>query len=171
MANQEDRCTGRFWEGRFKSQALLDERALLACMAYVDLNPVRAGMARTPEGSEFTSIRERVHTPETTSLLGFVGTQQQHGIPFRFEHYLELVDWAGRKMHPEKKGCIAVQEPPILQRLSMCPEVTLGLLSKRPNQRFSALGSEKRLRCFAKAVGAKFVHGIGLARQLCPVVN
>ena len=118
QANAEDNCTGRFWEGRFKSQALLDEAALAACLAYVDLNPIRAGMAITPETSDHTSIQQRiataqaVHTPnhpqqQTKGLLPFAGYPRQDmpkGLPFRLTDYLELVDWTGRILREDKRG-------------------------------------------------------------------
>ena len=60
MANSEEGCKGWFWEGRFKSQALLDEAALLSCMAYVDLNPIRAAMEADLMEGDFTSIQQRL---------------------------------------------------------------------------------------------------------------
>ncbi|MCG8653482.1 MAG: hypothetical protein MI861_26830 [Pirellulales bacterium] len=60
MANKQDECTGRFWEGRFKAQAIVDEAGLLACAMYVDLNPVRAAMAETPDQSKHTSAYDRI---------------------------------------------------------------------------------------------------------------
>jgi hypothetical protein len=59
-ANAEDECSGRFWEGRFTSVPLLDHAAVIACMTYVDLNPVRARVAATPEASDFTSVQGRL---------------------------------------------------------------------------------------------------------------
>ncbi len=60
QANREDKCRGHFWEGRFTSVPLLDQAAVIAGMVYVDLNPIRAKVAATPEESDYTSVQERI---------------------------------------------------------------------------------------------------------------
>ncbi len=142
-ANAEDKCTGHFWESRFKSQALLTEEALLSCMAYVDLNPVRAGMAKTPESSEHTSIKERIeptfnladaikdqHLTSSFNLtvkplLPFDYTIKpdiQLGVPYSLIDYLQLVDWTGRAIRDDKRGSIPDKLSPILTRLNIPPQ-------------------------------------------------
>ena len=59
-ANREDEVTGHFWEGRYKAQLLLDEAAILACAMYVDLNPIRAAIAESPETAKFTGAYDRI---------------------------------------------------------------------------------------------------------------
>ena len=81
-ANAEDQVTGHFWEGRFKSQALLDEQAVLTAMAYVDLNPIRAAVAQTPETSEFTGIHDRIADRQVAAAARSPATQDtqtEHG--------------------------------------------------------------------------------------------
>jgi len=146
QANLEDKCTGKFWESRFTSQALRTEEALLSCMAYVDLNPIRAGIATRPETSSYTSIQERIQPAfmleqaiqdqqECGDLLdfksplkpllhfevGLVG-QLQTGIRFSYRDYLELVDWTGRIVRNDKRGLIDKDLPPILTRLNVSPQ-------------------------------------------------
>ena len=60
MVNKAGKCTGAFFEGRFESIGILDEEALLSVCAYIDLNPVAAGIAAVPEKSDHTSVKARV---------------------------------------------------------------------------------------------------------------
>lgn len=60
--NRDDDAEGKVWQSRFKAVRLLDESSLLACAAYVDLNPIRAALAQTLEQSDFTSIQRRIQS-------------------------------------------------------------------------------------------------------------
>ena len=184
-ANAEDECTGRFWEGRFKSQALLDEAGLLTAMVYVDLNPVRAGAAATPEDSEFTSIYARIqqHTSQpqtrldiskapkhrvclnTPPLLAFGGGTAP-SLPMRFEDYLQLVDWTGRMTHPDKRGAIQASLPSILVRLRIDPNAWQMAMRVGGNPFGRALGRLERLRSHAQQLGQSWIRGLQAAQRL-----
>ncbi|WP_232781870.1 transposase [Marinicella sediminis] len=162
-ANIEDGCTGHFWESRFKSQALLDERALLTCMAYVDLNPIRAALAKTPEQSDYTSIQERIKD-KNTRLIGF--GYHDNDLPFSLSGYLGLLDYSGRSILENKRGYIPENLPPILDRLNLDPDAWLDELKGFKSVGFSAVGTVDQIKSFCKKVGKKFAVGYRLKPAL-----
>ena len=171
LANREDECTGRFWEGRFRSQALLDDKALLAAMAYVDLNPIRSNMADTPEKSEYTSIKNRLdkldqgqHT--AFPLSDFIGEQQPNtafGLPFRLLDYIELVDWVGRQLRNDKPGRIDAYQPEILRRLSLQQRECLALCSGLEGKYRLWIGSHHKLQDAKSTLNRKRLVGLSIS--------
>ncbi|QCF25354.1 transposase [Hydrocarboniclastica marina] len=174
-ANQEDNCTGRFWEGRFKCQALLDEKALAACMAYVDLNPIRAGMAPSPETSEFTAVQRRIlhrdgnSTTQPHDLHPFAGNPREDmpkGLPFRLDDYLELVDWTGRQLRDDKRGAVSNSLPPILERLAIEPKHWL-YMSRHFESRFKGMvGTAYSIKAACTKMGYRRRTGLADCRAL-----
>ena len=177
-ANAEDGCTGRFWEGRYKSQALLDEAALAACMAYVDLNPVRASMAKTPEKSDYTSIKKRTEKAQATAqanhqnqqekqLLPFAGNPKQDmpkGIPMRLTDYLELVDWTGRIIRDDKRGAISSSSEAILTRLGIDESQWLTMTQGFEDCFTTFAGSEGSLRSACEKLEYQRASGLSRCR-------
>jgi REP element-mobilizing transposase RayT len=185
-ANQEDQCRGRFWEGCFKSQALLDETAVLTCMSYVDLNPIRAGIADTPEESDFISFQERIRAWQTkrtasvkqnnseTRLRPFVVSSNGYsdpGIEFSLQDYLELVDWTGRAIRDDKKGAIPNELQPVMQRLGVELETWLTSIKHDNRDYFSVLGALDRIKTFARAQGRAWCRGQEVARRTNRMVS
>jgi len=192
MANAEDKCTGRFWEGRFKSQALLDEQAVITCMAYVDLNPVRAGIAALPETSDYTAIQQRIRSldqsmknassPSNIKLAKFCKPPQKNQlttadsvhqgqratgvIPFYWKDYLELIDWTGRAVLPNKKGAIAMAEPNILKRLEIDRDAWLENMPRIEKDFHHCIGRGSSLQPCAEKLKQHWVKGLGAARRL-----
>ncbi|MDK1286849.1 transposase [Pseudoalteromonas umbrosa] len=181
-ANKEDNCTGKYWEGRYKSQALLDETALLSCMAYVDLNPVLANMANNLEDSDFTSIQERIRyfknvksnakksnqnnkaahqIKQPKTLKSFGKREDENTLPFSFLDYLELVDWTGRHAHPKKEGYIPKSVPDILVSLKMEEATWLGRVQNYGTHYGNFIGSKTVLRAHAAKNDVNWYKGVG----------
>lgn len=188
-ANAEENTRGHFWESRYKCQALLDEPALLAAMAYVDLNPIRAAMSETPETSDHTAIKRRVEQSQSplpeppkkpaiptdpdilnlpeAPLLPFDSTETfTTGIPFIFDDYLELIDTVGRAVHPKKRGFIPDSTPAILQRLHISTEAFI-LHADQFLRRFGgAVGHPTKLVDLAAARNVRYLRGMAKSKSL-----
>ena len=176
QANAEDGCTGHFWESRFKCQALLDTVALATAMAYVDLNPIRAGMATDLITSSDTSVQQRL-----SGLSGLTSAriaiplkafneadlvQDDRGLPFVLHDYLSLVDWTGRIVREGKGAVIAATTPGILDLLAINTAEWIPTVTALQARFELVVGAPWRLRRAASDHGRCFYRGYGSAKRL-----
>ena len=174
LANREDGCKGRFWEGRFKCQALLDEAAVLACMAYVDLNPIRAGLADRPEDSDYTSVKERIeerHEPSADSPLWLcpIGEESPEGrrgiLSMTRDEYLALVDWTGRQIRSDKPGAIPSHLAPLLERLEINQARWVGTVNSYGSLFHRVAGRVESIVNAARQAGKCWMAGLAAGRR------
>lgn len=166
-ANKEDECKGRFWESRFKLQAILDLPALLRTMCYVDLNPVRAKMTNIPEKSQYTSVNHRLKANnqkllpfarQNTNLAIDINTPASaNALPITFRDYLELLDWTGRELRLSKRGSITTKEPPIMARLGYTPQQWMKTQLPRVSWMQRAVGHAEAIKEYAIAIGQHWI--------------
>ena len=163
-ANREDACSGHFWESRFKCQALLDDAAVLACMSYVDLNPIRAGLAADLPSSPHTSVQRRLGESDSiaqTALHPVAGTTCAPQMPVTLIEYLTLTDWTGRTRRPDKRGVIAADAPAAIARLGLSSEQWHSQAAGIETHYWRAVGAVDAMIEKARAMGQCWLKGVG----------
>jgi hypothetical protein len=148
-------------------------------MAYVDLNPIRAKMADTPEASDYTSVADRIaalrekhddvqtNSQDRAPLMPFDATgRMATAIPFAFDDYLEVVDATGRVIREDNRGFIPGETPRMLERLAIDPEQFIATAGPMLHQFGSAIGTPTHITELCVARQARYLRGIGTARAL-----
>jgi len=162
-------------------------------MAYVDLNPVRAGIADTPEDSDHTSIQRRIRAlqaaaepeaprapqalepeppiqpPELLPCLGGERQDGPKGLPFHhLPDYLELVNWTGCAVRDDERGAISQDLPPILERLGTDEKAWLRLATQFESSFYTWVGQAEHVHSACRRLGHRQARGISACRLLFP---
>jgi hypothetical protein len=179
QANREDGCKGKFWEGRFKCQALLEEHAVLSCMAYVDLNPARAAMCDTLEDSDHTSIQRRLRERDSLSakikpgrslldrpLKPVAGLDADTLLDMTESSYIELVQWTGEQARSDKRGKLKPPTegkraaPAAIWRVASHPKEWIRQVQGTESLFYRAIGSAESLMIKAEELGQAWMKGV-----------
>lgn len=169
MSNMEDCCTGKFWEGRFYSQALLDEAALISCMAYVDLNPIRAQKAVSISDSHHTSIKTRIEkhsaqveaASELNSISGNAFTQK---LSIQLREYVNLIEWTAKHIHFPNHLNTPEAVNQTIDSLNLKSANWLEHIASYGSHFYYFVGATQKLRAKAAELKKRCLHGIKAAR-------
>ena len=186
-ANREDNCKGKFWESRFKCQALLEEHAVLSCMAYVDLNPARAAMCDTLAESDHTTIQRRLrereglikklrrgHSVLDRPLKPVAGLDVDALLNLSETSYIELVQWTGEQARSDKRGKLKPLSdgkraaPADIWQIVSHPREWVRQVHGTESLYYRAIGSAEALMAKAEELGQVWMKGVAgeVARKI-----
>lgn len=179
-SNREEFCTGAFWEGRYTSQALLDEAAVLSCMCYVDLNPVRAKITQKLEESNHTGIKKRIEQVKadksneaqpnlSKSIDALSGQLNSQRMTISIGDYFELVEWTGKSIIYDNKASIPPNIQSILSSLNLQQGHWLKQIKDFNQHYCRVVGPVKLIQEKAKAMALTYLRGVSAAKQLFEV--
>lgn len=141
-------------------------------MSYVDLNPIRAGIADNPESSSHTGALHRItrikaNTGDAKKPLDALHASAPIAfLPITNEDYLDLIDWTARLTWPAKHGRASATEPPIPQKLGLSHTQWNQQMLGTETRFCRAIGSAQALIEKAAAIGQSWLKGIGEAQRL-----
>ncbi len=193
-ANKEDQEVGKFWQARYRAVRLLDETAILACAAYVDLNPIRAAMAETLEESDFTSVQKRIesevklddraaHSDLHLARLPIDEQRDATGpcchvdgsrasdkgfLPMTVAAYVDLLDWTAREIQQGKRGSTPQRMQPVFERLGISSEVWCGLVKDFGKLFYAVAGRPHEIDARRSRDGMKRYKTKRATRELMP---
>ncbi len=193
-ANFEEGCSGRFWETRFKCREITDDSGLLLCGIYVDLNPIRAGEADSPETARYTSIFQRLEAqsqrknarnradgwmaeltlrPERKAdeALCYASRSGRCAsdlgvLPISLQDYLKLLTWTARLLQSGQRSKIPKDLESLLDRLDLNHEKWLDTVDSYERSFCHAVGSPESLAKVAARMDASHLKGATAARKI-----
>ena len=141
-------------------------------MSYVDLNPIRAGIADDLESSTHTSAVHRItrikaHTSVAMEPLAAINASTNTAfLSINTGDCLDLIDWTARLTRPDTLGKIAATEPPILRKLGLAKSQWCQQMLGTETRNWRAIGSARALIEKATAIGQSWLKGTGQAQRL-----
>lgn len=193
-ANREDGATGRFWEARFRCRECADVSGILLCAIYVDLNPIRAGEADSPETARYTSAYQRIEAQtqrknarnradgwmaeltlrperkadESLAYSSRTGRRASDlGIlPMSLEDYLKLLRWTARLLRSGQRSTIPKNLEAILERMDVSHEAWLETVDNYETTFCHVVGSPSSMAEAAQRMDASCLKGAAASRRV-----
>lgn len=193
-ANAEDGCRGRFWESRFKCRECTDKSGILVCAIYVDLNPIKAGEASSPETARYTSAYQRIQArsqrknardradgwmaeltlrPECKAEepLAYTSRSGRRAsdlgiLPISLEDYLKLLKWTARQLRSGQRQTIPKDLEAILDHFDVKSEAWLDTVDDYESAFCHVVGSSASMAQAAQRMGTRCLKGAAASRRV-----